>query len=488
MRVFSHLHTLSLDFFERRKLGDILSRLSSDVGEVETFLVSGAVDLLRYSVTVVIFSAMLLYLQWTLATVALVLAPILWLVARAFAKHVKHAVREQRRFSGAASAVAEESLHNIALVQAYGRADAEVARYELQGRLRLRSKLRVARLRGLYSPVIDGIELLGAIAIFALGTAQMRAGHLTIGGFLAFVVYLTRLLSPIRALGRLTNSLYAAAAGAERVLELLDQEPSIADRPQAATPERVRGALELDGVTFTYPGVSRPSLRDVSFAVAPGETIALVGPSGAGKSTIAKLLLRFYDPDRGAVRLDGHDLRSLALASVREHIAVVWQEALVFDATMAENVAYGRRETTPDAVQAAMRAAGLGDVAGRLDGGYDAPVGQKGRLLSGGERQRVAIARAMVRDAPILILDEPTSSLDAATAQRVLGPLRQLMRGRTTVIISHNLLTVRDVDRIVVLDAGRVVSTGTHASLLERCALYADLYQRHQEPGLVATP
>jgi ATP-binding cassette subfamily B protein len=485
-RVFAHLHTLSLDFFERRKLGDILSRLSGDIGEVETFLVSGAIDLIRYSVTVVVFSAMLLYLEWTLALVALVLAPVFWLVARAFAKRLKQAVREQRRFSGAASAVAEESLHNVALVQAYGRADAEVERYNHHGRLNLRSKLRTARLRGVFTPAFDGIELVGALAIFTIGTAQVQAGKLTIGGFLVFVVYLTRLFSPIKALGRLTNRLYAAAAGTERILEVLDERPSIADAPGARSLGRVGGTLEFDAVTFTYPGVSRPSLRDVSFSVEPGETIALVGPSGAGKSTVAKLLLRFYDPQEGAVRLDGHDLRSLRLDAVRDNIAVMWQEALVFDGSIAENVAYGRRDAAPEAVAAAMRAAGLDDVAARLDGGYDAPVGQKGRLLSGGQRQRVAIARAMVRDAPVLVLDEPTSNLDATSADRVLRPLKELLRDRTTVIISHNLLTVRDADRIVVLDGGEVLSIGTHESLLRGCPLYAELYQRHGLPGAFA--
>src|SRR4051794_1650401 len=303
LRVFRHLHTLSLDFFERRKLGDILSRVTGDVGEVETFVVSGVVDLIRYVVTIVLFSALVVYLQPVLSLIALVLAPVFWLVARVFARRVKAAVRDQRRFSGAASAVAEESLHNMALVQAYGRADAEVARYDEQGRLRFRSKLRTARLRGLFSPVIDSIELVGALAIFAIGTQQVKSGHLTIGGFLAFVIYITKLFSPIKGLGRLTNTMYAAAAGTERILEVLDQEPSITDRPDARTLSAVRGAIEFDDVGFTYPGVSRPSLSGVTFRVEPGETVALVGPSGAGKSTIAKLLLRFYDPQQGAVRL-----------------------------------------------------------------------------------------------------------------------------------------------------------------------------------------
>ncbi|MEA2177548.1 MAG: ATP-binding cassette, subfamily bacterial, partial [Solirubrobacteraceae bacterium] len=481
-RVFAHLHTLSLDFFERRKLGDLLSRISGDIDAVETFLVSGGVTLVGYVVSMVVFTALLFYLQWLLALVALVTVPVFWLVARLFAKRVRASVRTQRQISGATVAIAEESLSNIPLVQAYGRRDTEVDRYREQGRLRMRARLRTARLRGALTPTTDLIELFGALAIFAIGTVQVQAGRLTIGGFLAFVVYLTKVIRPARGLGQLANSLFAAAAGTERILEILDQRPSVVERPDARPVAHVRAALGFDSVGFTYPGVSRPSLQAVTFHVEPGETMALVGPSGAGKSTIAKLLLRFYDPQEGAVRLDGRDLRELRLDGLRAHMAVMWQDALVFDASIADNVAYGREGATRAEIVDACATAGLDDVAARLDGGYDAPVGQKGRLLSGGERQRVAIARAMIRNAPILIMDEPTSHLDAGSAQRVLQPLRRLVAGRTTVIISHNLLTVRDADRIVVLDQGRVVSIGAHETLLRTCALYADLYRRHQAP------
>ncbi|MEA2228479.1 MAG: ATP-binding cassette, subfamily bacterial [Solirubrobacteraceae bacterium] len=485
-RVFGHLHTLSLDFFERRKLGDLLARIAGDIDAVETFLVSGGAALVGYLFSLVVFAGLLFYLQWLLALVALVTVPVFWVVARLFAKRVRASVRLQRQISGATTAIAEESLSNVPLVQAYGRRDTEVGRYRDQGRLRRRARLRTARLRGALAPTTDLIELFGALAIFAIGTLEVRAGRLTIGGFLAFAVYLTKVIGPARGLGQLASALFAAAAGTERILEILDQRPSVAERADARPLAHVRGALAFDGVRFTYPGVSRPSLEGVTFRVEPGETMALVGPSGAGKSTVAKLLLRFYDPQAGAVRLDGHDLRDLSLDALRAHIAVMWQDALVFDASIADNVAYGRGGATRADVVAACAGAGLDAVAARLDGGYDAPVGQKGRLLSGGERQRVAIARAAIRDSPILILDEPTSHLDAASAHQVLQPLRRLVTGRTTLIISHNLLTVRDADRIAVLDEGRIVSIGSHETLLRTCGLYADLYRRHQAPAAAA--
>jgi ABC-type multidrug transport system fused ATPase/permease subunit len=306
---------------------------------------------------------------------------------------------------------------------------------------------------------------------------------MSLGALLAFMGYLTQLYSPIRGLGRLTNTIYSASAGAERIVEFLEERPSVVDPPRPRPLGRARGSLSFQAVSFRYPGAEDDALRDVSFSVGPGEVVALVGASGAGKSTVAKLMLRLYDPVVGHVELDGVDLRSLRLADLRRNVALLLQETLVFDASVRENIAYGRPDATDAEVRAAARAADADAFIRALPDGYATRLGQRGRRLSGGQRQRVAIARALLRDAPVLVLDEPTTGLDAESSQRVLDPLRRLMAGRTTLVISHNLLTVRDADRIVVLEGGRVVETGSHDQLVRLDGAYARLYRLHAPAG-----
>ena len=323
--------------------------------------------------------------------------------------------------------------------------------------------------------------------MIGVGAYELSQGRLTIGGLLVFLVYLSQLYRPIRGLSSLLNSFYSASAGAERIIEYLDQEPSVEDKPGARPVYGARGYVELDSVSFSYPGAEKPALEDVSLRVSSGEVLALVGPSGSGKSTLARLLLRFYDPDAGEIRLDGHDIRDLTLRSLRENVTMLLQETLVFDGTARENIAYGKPGSTEEEIVRAARAADAHDFIMALPSGYDTVVGQKGRLLSGGQRQRIAIARAMIRDAPVLVLDEPTTGLDAESSRRVMEPLRRLMEGRTTIVISHNLLTVREATEILVLQSGRVAERGAHQELLERNGAYAHLYRLHQTEERAAT-
>ena len=466
-RVFGHLLTLSPDALDRRRLGDVLTRLGGDVAAIESFVLSGVASALAAVLSIVFFTGALFVLQWDLALVSLVVAPLFFVAARRFSGLIKHASREKRRRSGSLGAVAEQALGNAALVQASGREGAERERYVREGEGVIAAELASVRIRGVFSPVVDLIELCGILLVVVLGTRAIGAGELTLGGMLVFIAYLTRLYGPVRDLGSLSNTVFRALAGAERVIELLDERPHVVERPDPVRLRRACGAVELDDVWFRYAGAAQPALRGVTLRIAPGERVALVGASGAGKSTVARLLLRFGDPLAGAVRLDGHDLRELELAALRRSVALLLQETLVLHGSARENIAYARPGATDAEVEAAARAAGAHEFLAEL--GYGADLGERGRRLSGGQRQRVAIARALLADAPVLVLDEPTTGLDAALA----APLRDLMRDRTVLVISHDLLTTRDADLIVVLDEGRVVERGRHDELVARGGAYA---------------
>ncbi|BDG05169.1 ABC transporter ATP-binding protein [Anaeromyxobacter oryzae] len=485
-RVLRHVLGLSLDGLERRRLGDVLSRLTGDSASIESFLVSGLTAALADVLRVIFFATALFVIDWRLAAVALVALPLFALAVRRFTGRIREIAREARRRAGAVSAVAEESLSNAALVQAYGREQDEVDRFRREGLAGVAAQLSAARLRGLLAPLVDLIELAGGLAVIAIGTGELSAGRVTLGGLLVFVTYVGKLYQPVRGLGTFVTSAHSAAAAAERIVELLEQRPSVEDRPSARPLLGARGEVVFEDVSFRYPGAARDALSGVSFRVRPGELLAVVGASGSGKSTIVNLLLRFYEPTRGRILVDGHDLRDLTLRSLRDATALVLQETLLLHASIRENVAYGQPGADDAAIARAVHAADLDGVVAALPEGLDSTVGQRGRRLSGGERQRLALARALVRGAPILLLDEPTAALDAAAADRVLAPLQRAMSGRTTILVSHDISTIRSATTIVVLDGGRVVERGTHAALAARGGPYARLLRARERDA--ATP
>jgi len=464
-RVYGHLLRQSPDVLDRRRLGDVLTRVTGDVQTIESFLLAGLGEGISAVARIVLFAGALFYLQWDLALVSLVVAPLFWLSARRFSGAIRDAAREKRRRAGSLGAVAEEGLANAALVQTTNQEAGEQARFERESAGFMRAELAATRLRALFAPLAELIELAGVLLVLAWGTWALSNGELTLGGLLAFVTYLGLLYRPARDLGHVATGVFEASAAAERVLELLDREPLVTERPNARRLERARGELELDGVSFRYPASERPVLDGVSLHVEPGETLLIRAPSGAGKSTLARLLVRLYDPDVGTVRLDGIDLRDLTLESVRANIGALLQEQLLFDATVRDNVAYARPGATDEEVLAASRAAGLDEVVARLPQGYATPVGQRGRALSGGQRQRVALARTLLRDTPVVVLDEPFTGLDTAAAMRVLVALRGFSRDRTTIVISHDPIAAELADRALTLDGGQLVPAAATAAV-----------------------
>jgi len=474
--LFTHLQTLSLAFHTRARSGDLLTKIAGDTNTLKDVFADSILKFTSYVLTVAGMLAILAAIDWKIGFIALATLPFLGYSLLHLYRKTKLSVKTQKRQEGQVASRMSEVLSAVPLVQAFARERYEAERFDAVTQETVRESIRVARLEAAATRSSEIITALGTAAAVLFGAFQVLKGRMLPGDLVLVVGYLTNMYKPIRQLAKLSTDFSKAMASAERISEILDIEPEIVDRPDALPAKGLTGEIVFRDVSFDY-GDGRDVLRNVSFAVSPGQRLALVGVSGAGKSTIVSLILRLYEPQRGAILIDGRDIRQYRRASLRRHIGLVLQQSILFGATIRENIAYGKPRATSQEIEAAARAANADEFIRELEHGYDTVIGERGATLSGGQRQRIAIARALIRDAPILILDEPMTGLDGESEGKVREALDRLTAGKTSVIVTHDLQSVADADQVLVLDGGSVVDRGTHAELVERSGRYRELYE-----------
>jgi subfamily B ATP-binding cassette protein MsbA len=473
--LFAHLQTLSVSFFARRRTGELLSRLMNDVTVIQSVVTETPIDTAKQLVTFIGGIAFLLAMNWRLCLLILVLLPLLVIVAKFFGRRLKSLSTSIQDHTAALSTLVEEVISGIRIVKSFVQTKREETRFSTQIDRTLSLTMRRAGIMAIFIPVISLLTFSAAAAVLWYGGRQVIDGTVSPGDLFAFVLFAGILIGPFSSAARVFAQIREAQGATQRVFEILDAKPEVGDAPDAIALQHVAGHMTVEHVSFAYDP-RRPVLTDLSFEAKPGALIAIVGPTGAGKTTAMNLIHRFYDPTEGRITVDGQDLRQVTLESWYRQIALVPQETILFGGTILDNIRYGNRDASEEAVQEAGRAAHAHEFIMSLPDRYQTIVGEKGINLSGGQRQRIAIARAVLKNPRILLLDEATSSLDSESERLVQEALQQLMKGRTTIVIAHRLTTIQRADCIFVLNQGRLVETGTHNELMDRQGLYHYLY------------
>jgi ATP-binding cassette subfamily B protein len=472
--VYRHLHRLSLSFYNGRETGRIMASITQDVSRLQDFISEGLQQIIRDVASILIICAILFSMDPWLATLVLLPTPILILVTRYFGNWFHTLYHALWRRTASISSLLADTIPGIRVVKAFAQEEREVDRFERRSKTLMTGEIRVAKIRSVFTPIMTFTTSVGTLIIWWVGGLKVLEGSLTLGSFTAFTAYMWQFYGPVESLCHLNNRFQRAATSAERVFEVLDTQPDVADASTAIVVPRIQGRVEFRDVTFSYDS-GKPVLEDLNFTVEPGEMIGLAGHSGAGKSTLINLICRFYDVQEGAILVDGQDIRNYNMKSMRDQIGVVLQEPFLFNGTVADNIAYGKPGASMDEIVAAAKAANSHEFIMHFPEAYDTIVGERGARVSGGERQRISIARAILREPRILILDEATASVDTQTESQIQDALARLVKGRTTFAIAHRLSTLKNADRLLIVDKGKLAEIGTHDELLEKDGIYARL-------------
>lgn len=473
--LFKHLQRLDQAYFDRRKTGVIMSNLTNDVGALQTAIVDNLISFITEGVTLIGSLVSMILLDWKLTLVTLVIVPVVLGIINIFGKRLRLAGHDVQGRIADITSLLQETISGIRVVRSFAREAYEVKRFENENQRNFRAVMRATKLTSLLSPMVEFSAAIAVTVILWYGGYSVVTGVISAGSLIAFLIYAINLSNPVKRLSQVYGNIQKAMAAGDRVFAILDTEPEVKEKTNAKPLPEVKGHVEFDHVSFSYDG-EKKAITDLSLTVNPGQIVAIVGPSGAGKTTVANLLPRFYDVAEGSLRIDGIDVRDVTFQSLREQIGLVPQDTMLFNATIKDNILYGRLDATDDEVFEAAKAANALEFIDKLPDGMQTLVGERGNSLSGGQRQRIAIARAILKNPKILILDEATSALDTESEKLVQEALERLMKGRTAFVIAHRLSTIKNADRIVVLKQGRIEEFGTHEQLLNRDGLYRHLY------------